>query len=143
LLREVTPARLAGKSRRKAPGGKPGPDPDDPNKGHFGGSPTANDRVLEADIVPVSGEKSPACRVHFWVRSTNPAKPLTGEVKFYLHPTFSRWASYEIPVENGVAEDSIVSWGAFTIGAEVEGGATKLELDLMDVDGGTAKFYDS
>lgn len=114
----------------------------DPNKGKFGGSPAANGRVLEATIEPTVGESSAACRVVIRVRSTDPqAHPLTGSVKFHLHPTFGKWAEYTVAVKDGVAEDEITSWGAFTIGAEADGGQTKLELDLMSVRGGTRKFY--
>jgi hypothetical protein len=137
-------AAAATKPGRKAPGGKKGPDPNDPNKGKYGGSSTSNGRVLQAKIEPVAGERSAACRVHFWVQSTDPEKnPLTGTVTFKLHPTFNRWEKYEVEVKNGVAQATIVSWGAFTIGAEADAGATKLELDLMDVNGGTDKFYAS
>ena len=113
----------------------------DPNKGEFGGAPAANDRVLEATITPAAGSDSAACKVRLCVRSTNPAKPLTGDVTFHLHPTFRQWKSYKVPVKGGVAEDTITSWGRFTVGAVADEGATSLELDLANVSGGTSKFY--
>lgn len=112
----------------------------DPNSGAFGGSPESNGRRLSAKITPVAGDSSPACDVRFWVESTDPAKPLTSDVTFYLHPTFGRWAKYAVTPKNGIAKDKITSWGAFTLAAETDGGATKLELDLGELEGGTDPF---
>lgn len=115
----------------------------DPNKGRFGGSPRANNRVLEATISPV-GRKSAACRVRLRVRSTDPDRhPLEGEVRLHLHPTFGRWREYRLTVVDGVAQDTITSWGRFTVGAVSDGGKTRLELDLHDVPGGTPRFYEN
>jgi hypothetical protein len=116
--------------------------PDDPNKGRFGGLPERNGRKLTATIEPISGPKSSRCRVKIRVVSTDSHKPLTGKVKLHLHPTFGQWQSYEIEAKGGVAEEIITSYGAFTIGAETDGGQTKLELDLVDVPGGTKGFYE-
>jgi hypothetical protein len=113
----------------------------DPNKGKFGGSANANGRKLSAEIKPAASRRSAACKIHISVSSTNAKEPLTGKVRFYLHPTFGRWKKYDVTVKNGVAEDDITSWGAFTIGVEADGGETRLELDLSDVRGGTEKFY--
>lgn len=120
-----------------------GVDPDDPNRGRFGGSPEANGRKLSATITPMAGPTSATCRVRLAVTSTDPSRPLEGKVRLHLHPTFGRWSSYEIDARGGVAEDVLTSYGAFTIGAEADGGATRLELDLMNVPGGTARFYES
>jgi hypothetical protein len=113
----------------------------DPNKGQFGGAPEANSRVLEATITPAAGPSSAGCSVLIRVRSTDTAKPLTGDVTFYLHPTFGKWARYTVPVKGGKAEDTITSWGSFTVGAVADNGDTRLELDLASVAGGTTKFY--
>jgi hypothetical protein len=113
----------------------------DPNKGQFGGAPKANSRVLEATITPAAGPNSAGCNVLILVRSTDPAKPLTGDVTFHLHPTFGKLARYTVPVKGGKAEDTITSWGSFTVGAVADNGDTRLELDLASVDGGTTKFY--
>lgn len=116
--------------------------PDDPHKGQFGGSPEANGRRLSATIRAAAGPKSSRCKVQFRVESTDPARPLTGAVKIFLHPTFGEWTTYDLDVVNGVAADEITSYGAFTIGAEADGGATRLELDLARVKGGTPRFYE-
>jgi hypothetical protein len=76
------------------------------------------------------------------VVSTDPARPLAGDVVFHLHPTFGPFSRYTVKAKGGVAEDIFVSYGAFTVGAEADGGATCLELDLMDVEGGTGRFYE-
>jgi hypothetical protein len=114
----------------------------DPNRGRFGGSPEANGRRLSATIEPIAGKRSAACRVKVRVESTDAAKPLRGRVVFHLHPTFGRWQTYDVGVRGGVAEDSFTSYGAFTVGAEADEGATRLELDLLTVAGGTDRFYE-
>ncbi len=117
-------------------------DPDDPNKGQFGGNPEANGRRLAATIDPQGGPSSPRCRVTIKITSTDPDKPLQGKVKLFLHPTFGRWKSYDIDARGSIATDTIVSYGAFTIGAEADEGKTRLELDLTNVPGGTERFYE-
>lgn len=116
---------------------------EDPNKGRFGGSPAANGRVLEARLRPKAGPRSRACEVDIEIRSTDAQRPLEGEVKVHLHPTFGRYTTYSITAKKGRASDTFVSFGAFTVGVEADGGATRLELDLMDVPGGTTAFYEN
>lgn len=119
-------------------------DPNDPNKWKFGGQAedATRHRVLRATITPALDDNSPACEVELWVESTDPVgHPLEGEVEFHLHPSFGEWKSYRVAAKHGRAKDRITSWGAFTVGAVADGGQTKLELDLMDVEGGTTKFY--
>ncbi|MFM9968380.1 MAG: pYEATS domain-containing protein [Burkholderiales bacterium] len=117
-------------------------DADDPNKRQFGNSPAHNGRKLSATIKPLAGTMSSRCQVNISVVSTDPARPLVGKVKLHLHPTFGRWSTYDLDVKGGVAEDNIVSYGAFTIGVEADDGKTRLELDLMDMPGGTKRFYE-
>lgn len=118
-------------------------DTEDPNKNQFGGQAESNGRKITATIKPLGGERSARCLVTIRVVSTEPTKPLTGKVKLHLHPTFGRWSKYSIDALGGVAEDEVESYGAFTIGAQSDGGQTKLELDLMNVPGGTKRFYES
>ena len=114
---------------------------EDPNSGKFGGSPESNGRLLEATITPAINARSAACEVVLTVRSTDSARPLTGAVTFVLHPTFGRWKKYDVDVKRGIAQDTITSWGVFTVGAVTDDGETSLELDLRTVPGGTRKFY--
>lgn len=113
----------------------------DPNKGKFGDSPEANGRILRASIEPAAGSTSAGCRVTLLVESTDPAKPLMGEVEFHLHPTFPR-PCRKVIAKGGVAKTDFTSWGAFTVGAVADNGETRLELDLVSVPGGTDKFYE-
>lgn len=117
--------------------------PDDPNKGRFGGKAEANGRKLSAEIEPERGPNSSYCRVKVRVESTDKNQPLRGKVKLFLHPTFGEWTSYELAAHGSAVEDEFVSYGAFTIGAETDNGNTHLELDLADVKGGTKRFYES
>jgi hypothetical protein len=160
LVRETETRLDLIEKRGSLPGGsEPGPDTSrhpiphngspnddwnsDPNKGAFGGEPAANGRILEARIEPAAGPRSAACRVTLTVRSTDPSRPLVGNVELHLHPSFGKWTRYEIPVSNGRASDTITCWGVFTVGARADGGSTELELDLATVEGGTEKFYRS
>jgi hypothetical protein len=123
----------AGKSGTAALAGTaaptPGPDAEDPWKGAFGGASAANGRTLEARIHEVAGS-SGYWRIDLTVRSTDPAKPLQGDVAFFLHPTF-REQEPVVPVDaDGVARLALVAWGAFTVGAITDQG--KLELDLAE-----------
>lgn len=112
----------------------------DPNLGRFGGSPRANGRELSAVIEPAIDGRSAACDVTLTVVSTDPSRQLTGRITFYLHPTFGRSKRTAI-AKDGKAGISFTSWGAFTVGVEADDAATKLELNLMNVRGGTNAFY--
>jgi hypothetical protein len=105
--------------------------PDDPQKGRFGGVAEKNFRRLAAAV-----KKSMIPNfysVSIWVESTDPENhPLTEDVIFYIHDSF-RPNVYPIKPDGNRAEDSdILSYGAFTVGAVVDLGATLLELDLAD-----------
>lgn len=110
----------------------------DPNKTKFGESAQRNDRALRASISR-SAISSTIYRVELTVASTNTANPLTGSVIFHLHPTF-RKQIVEQPVVNGVATLIIMAYGAFTVGAEADGGKTRLELDLAQNPDATNDF---
>lgn len=112
---------------------------DDPWKGAFGGKSAASDRVLEAAIDPVP-ESPGIYLVQLSVRSTKRDKPLTGEVLFFLHPTFKVEQVGVKPDADGVARLNLTAWGAFTVGALADGGATKLELDLAKHPDADAEF---
>jgi hypothetical protein len=116
-------------------------DPDDPHKNQFGGSSTNNGKEISAIITPKYGKKSSMCSINIEVKSIDKDKPLTGKVRIYLHPTFGKWQVHDLNVINGIAQESFESYGVFTIGAETDGGNTRLELDLSDVPGGTELFY--
>jgi hypothetical protein len=110
----------------------------DPNKGKFGGSPVVNGRVLRATIQP-SESQAGLYRISLSVSSTSKSNPLTGFVTFHIHPTF-RHREVTRPVENGIASLTLVAWGAFTVGALADNGATQLELDLATHPDATLDF---
>lgn len=101
------------------------PDPNDPQKGQWGGQPERNHRRLSAKVWPAG---KTWFQIVLAVHSTGPT-PLTGQVVFHLHPTFAN-PDVPVDVENGIAELRMRAWGAFTAGVEVDDGATQLELDL-------------
>lgn len=111
----------------------------DPHKGFADGRSQAAGRRLAARLAPIGG--SDACRVHFELSATHAARPLRGAAVFHLHPTFAQPDVTVMPDADGVARLNVVAVGAFTVGVEADGGSTKLELDLVDVPGGTAAFY--
>lgn len=115
----------------------------DPNQGRFGGSQRAAGRELRARVVPLAGPRSSLCEVHLEVRAVGDAAPLAGKVRLYLHPTFGKYAVYDLDVVDGVAKDTIRSAGAFTVGAVADGGATRLEYDLSAAPGATQAFRTS
>lgn len=104
---------------------------DDPQKGQWGGKSIANNRSISATVSPLAlGNEYFLIRIT--VQSLDENDPLTGSVRFHLHPTFAN-STPLVPVRNGKAELELVAWGAFTVGAEADGGATPLELDLADI----------
>lgn len=111
----------------------------DPNEKLFGDKPEVNGRSIEASIEPIESSDY-LHRIRLKVRSTDKDRPLTGEVEFYLHPTFQN-PNPVVPVDkDGIARLSIVAWGVFTVGAITEDG-TKLGINLARVAGGRPDFY--
>lgn len=113
----------------------------DPNKRKFGEKAEQPGRRLTATLHPAAGADSAACQVRLRVEPVGAAPPLEGDVVFLLHPTFGSRARQVVRATGGVAQLAFTSWGAFTVGVEADDGATRLELDLESVPGGTAKFY--
>lgn len=101
----------------------------DPHKGQFGGSNEANGRKLTAKIRK-DGENY--YRVDLKVESTDPQKPLAGNVMFFYHPTFTP-NEETVKVENGIATTYLWTVESFTVGVTTDNGATRLELDLAEV----------
>lgn len=114
------------------------PQSDDPQKERWGGLAERNGRKLSAKISKVKGSKE-WYEITVTVAAVTSAHPLKGQVTFHLHPTF-RESRQVVEVENGRASLSLLAWGAFTVGAEADRGATKLELDLSEVAGAPRAF---
>lgn len=101
----------------------------DPNKGKFGELSARNGRVVKASVARTGDPEFFAISIE--VRSTDPARTLTGPVELHLHPTFHDEVR-RVTASNGVAKLDIRAWGAFTLGVICDGGKTKLELDLAE-----------
>lgn len=105
--------------------------PDDPQKGKWGGKTEHNFRKMSATVV--ESFLPGFYVVDIVVESVNTAFPLKGLVKFHLHNTFLN-PDPVIAVKNGKAVLKLTKvWGAFTVGAEADEGATRLELDLSEL----------
>ncbi|GAB3307611.1 hypothetical protein [Hymenobacter tenuis] len=99
----------------------------DPQKGKWGGHPSANGRELSAEFL--KGTHPGEYQVKLMVMATND-KPLHEAVRFHLPPTF-RNPDPVIAAVNNAAQLYLSSVSRpFTIGAETDGGTTRLELDL-------------
>jgi hypothetical protein len=104
---------------------------DDPQKGKWGGLSESNDRKMIATVSP--SDITNFFVVNIKVISTNLDNPLQGYVKFHLHNTFKN-PNPVIAVEKNMAILNLqMVYGAFTVGAEVDEGMTKLELDLAEL----------
>ncbi|MFD2181951.1 FRG domain-containing protein [Rhodoplanes azumiensis] len=106
-------------------------DPNDPNKGRFGGVPARDGLVLTARVKEIEADwYSIALAVAAAPRART---PLTGTVTFHLHDTFAR-PERPVRVRDGRATLEVCSYGAFTVGVVAGPGGTRLELDLADLD---------
>lgn len=116
-------------------------DPLDLQKGKWGGKPERNGRRLYVADSIKCDEKKGVCRFRLVVESADDdgdpepgsRSPLAGTVRFHLHQTFANRA-YDVSVKKGKATTTITAYGAFTVGAEADNGATPLELDLAQVE---------
>lgn len=101
----------------------------DRQKGRFGGQPISNNRKLSAIV----GDRPKGMFYDFTVtvESTDKENPLTGEVIFYLHQSFTPNV-ITVPVTEGKAVYAKEAYGAFTVGAVADNGNTLLELDLAE-----------
>jgi MinD-like ATPase involved in chromosome partitioning or flagellar assembly len=101
--------------------------PDDPQKGKWGGKAVVDGRSLTAEVRSITDDWFGVTLV---VAGTKD-KSLEGTVDFHLHPTFSP-PIVTVDVAEGRATLGLSSWGAFTVGAAADGGKTRLELDLSE-----------
>ena len=136
-VEEAHPA--AAQSEREATASRDRDD-DDPHKGQWGGEAEAAGRRLSAKVEPIDGSNE-WFDVSLRVESTDRERPLTGRVRFHLHPTFAR-SVVTVKAREGVAQLERVAWGAFTAGVEVldDHPPTRLELDLAQLPSAPAAF---
>jgi hypothetical protein len=118
-------------------------DPDDPEKGRWGGQPENNHRRLSATVREIEGKKG-WFEIELVVQSTDQAvHPLSGYVRFHLHPTFVPPVRQVEVDSHGVARMTRWGYGAFTVGVEADQGSTTLELDLAKLEGAPKDFREN
>jgi MinD-like ATPase involved in chromosome partitioning or flagellar assembly len=101
-------------------------DPEDPQKGRWGGQSERSGRELIATVRELADEWF---EVTLDCHQTPKGGPLLGDVQFHLHPTFGKPVQV-VEAHDGHATLTITCWGAFTVGVVADGGRTMLELDL-------------
>lgn len=114
---------------------------DDPQKGRFGRKSVREDKGRKLDAkVDQSGS---FFTVDVLVETLpGAAKPLDGQVDFYVHDTFPREV-YSVIAKDGKATYDFYASGAFTIGAVCDDGLTLLELDLSRLRDAPKRFRES
>ena len=95
----------------------------DPHHGAFGAASTRRGRSLTATFAD-------AFHVTLRVRATPRGAPLTGSVRFHLHPMLPNPVR-DVAVKDGAAELELALPVPFTVGAEADDGKTPLELYVV------------
>ncbi|MER9000608.1 SIR2 family protein [Mesorhizobium sp. M0051] len=104
-------------------------DPNDPEKGQWGGLAETGGRRLKVVRKP-GGNRNQFLVFSLVVESLPDSAPLEGDVIFHLHPTFDPPVRV-VHASNGRAVlDNCVAYGAFTVGVAADEQRTQLELDL-------------
>ena len=119
----------------------PGPRADDPWNGAFGGA-FINGRVEMGAAVTALGDAPGLYRIDLHISGVDLAarSALAGKaLQLYLHPTFPNPVRIEEFDALGRFLLTLVAYGAFTIGVQIEGGQ-KLELDLAKLSNAPATF---
>lgn len=106
-------------------------DPEDPQKGQWGGRSESNGRKLSAVVKPLAKDWF---EVTITVESLPGESQLAGDVFFHLHPTLPPKVRTE-SARNGKAQLVVESYGAYTVGVQTDEGKTQLELDLSKLKG--------
>ena len=125
-------AELAGDEPALPPAAAPGLkrriyNPDDPQKGRFGGQPEQAGFKLSARFKETKSKN--------WTRIilTVRGKARDGsQAMFYVHDSFKP-PEYERPFRNGKAELTLTAWGGFTVGVWIPEQRVELELDLAQL----------
>lgn len=115
-------------------------DPDDPQKGKWGGRPERNGWKLSATVEYIEPSWY---RIVLEVSNSQSTKKLTSPVQFHLHDSFDEPVNKVLPRKDGRAKLVVHAYGSFTVGAEVTQDGTKLELDLAKLADVPQEFIDS
>jgi hypothetical protein len=113
--------------------------PDDPQKGRWGGRAESNGLLLRAKVEATGDEDWFDIELGVCVTGQ---RTLSGQVVFHLHDTFEN-DRIEVPVKDNSAVWRTQGWGAFTVGAEADEGRTRLELDLSKIEAAPKRFREN
>jgi hypothetical protein len=105
-------------------------DPDDPQRGRFGGKPTSTQGFALSARFDDLNSKS-------WVRIKLRVKGKAADgdlVHFHVHDSFSP-SMFKCLFKEGVAKLTLEAWGGFTVGAWIPSRKVELELNLAEVPG--------
>ena len=118
----------------------PGNVPNDPWKGRFGNTSTADGYALSAAVLPIPGNDE-FFKVTLTVQADTGKATLTdGEfVRIFIHDSYLEYKPV-VPIKGGKAEIELISWGAFTVGVLANKGKTKLELDMAELESAPSRF---
>lgn len=109
--------------------------PEDPQKGQWGGSPIAGGWEVSAKVTEL---KTNWFQIKLMLAATELGKKADGIATFHLHDSFAE------PVESsqvvrGKAELTLWAYGAFTVGVETPD-KVRLEIDLAELPDAPAQF---
>jgi len=109
----------------------------DQQKGRFGEQSESAGRILTATVRP---DGKDWFEIRLTVRPKDGAPPIKGYVTFYLHQSFPQ-DEKTVLAKNGKAQLVLHAYGAFTVGAVLDGGNTLLELDLSTLKGAAPEDF--
>lgn len=134
--RDAIAAPVVPSPRFEKPVGSPNPvDPDDPQRGQWGGAPSTEKWKLSARV---GAEEKGWFKVELTVgRVKGGRETLTQPVRFHLHDSYPEPVR-TVPPTGGKARLTEWAYGAFTVGAEILQDGTTLELNLASL--GSKKF---
>lgn len=112
--------------------------PDDPQKGLWGGKSSSNGWTVTAKVIQAETD-------WFLTRLIVTAQPgsrkkLVGTVTFFLHNSFAKPVRRVNAGVDGAAILRTWSYGAFTVGIVIHSDGTTLELDLAELEDAPKKF---
>ncbi len=111
--------------------------PDDPQKGLWGGKSSSNGWTVTAKVIEAETDWFQT-RL-FVCAQPGSRKRLSGTVTFFLHNSFAK-PIRKVNAVDGAAALRTWSYGAFTVGVMIHVDGTTLELDLAELEDAPKKF---
>lgn len=102
----------------------------DPNKGRFGGKPVVDGWSL-ALARHREDERNGWMELTLTVTAPDGGPGPTPRVRMHLHPTFPEKV-VPVPLTRGRGNVTLLCFGAFTVGVDIDDGRVRLELDLAE-----------